>query len=126
MIVLGIVLAHLVGDYLFQSHWMATCKAQRWWPAVSHGLMYTLPYLLVTQSIVALLVICGTHIVIDRYRLARHVVWLKNQMAPANARPGHTATGYADDVPPWMAVWLLIIADNTIHLAINFAAVYWL
>jgi len=126
VIALGIVLAHLVGDYLLQSHWMATCKTQRWWPAVAHGLTYTLPYLLVTQSAWALLVICGTHIVIDRYRLARHVVWLKNQMAPASHRPGHTATGYADDVPPLMAVWLLIIADNTLHLLINAAAVVWL
>lgn len=126
MIPLGIVLAHLVGDYLLQSHWMATCKTQRWWPAVAHGLTYTLPYLLVTRSPWALLVICATHIVIDRYRLARHVVWLKNQAAPKAYRPGHTATGYADDVPPWLAVWLLIVADNTIHLGINFAAVYWL
>lgn len=126
MIGFGIILAHLVGDYLFQSHWMATCKTQRWWPAIAHGLTYTLPYLLVTQSPWALLVIASTHIVIDRYRLARHVVWAKNQLAPASHRPPHTATGYADDVPPWMAVWLLIIADNTLHLVINFAAVYWL
>jgi hypothetical protein len=123
---LGIVLAHLVGDYLLQSHWMATCKTQRWWPAVAHGLTYTLSYLLVTQSPWALLVIASTHIVIDRYRLARHVVWLKNQMAPASHRPPRTATGYSEDVPPWLAVWLLIVADNTLHLLINTAAVYWL
>lgn len=126
MTALGIVLAHLVGDYLLQSHWMATCKTQRWWPAVVHGLTYTLPYLLVTRSPLALLVICGTHIVIDRYRLARHLVWLKNQLAPVIHRPGHTATGYADDVPPFLAVWLLIVADNTLHLLINTAAVCWL
>lgn len=122
----GIVLAHLVGDYLLQSHWMATCKTQRWWPAVAHGLTYTLPYLLVTQSVWALLVICVTHIVIDQYRLARHVVWFKNQLAPVAYRPAHTATGYPDDTPPWLAVWLLIIADNTLHLLINGAALRWL
>jgi hypothetical protein len=121
---LGVLLAHLVGDYLFQSHWMATHKTQQWWPAIAHGLTYTLPYVLVTRSTWALLVICLTHIVIDRYRLARHLVWLKNQMAPRSHRPGHTATGYGDDVAPWMAVWLLVIADNTLHLIINFAAVF--
>jgi hypothetical protein len=26
----------------------------------------------------------------------------------------------------WLAVWLMIIADNAIHLAINAAAVTWL
>jgi hypothetical protein len=28
-------------------------------------------------------------------------------------------TGYHKDKPPWMAVWLLIIADNTLHLLCN-------
>jgi hypothetical protein len=35
-------------------------------------------------------------------------------------------TGYAPDVPPFLAVWLLIAADNTLHLAINYAALRWL
>lgn len=126
MTALGILLAHLVGDYLIQSHWMAVEKVNRWRPAVAHGLTYTLPYAIVTQSWIALAVIAGTHIVIDRYRLAKHVVWLKNQLAPKAWRPGHTTTGYADDVPPWLSVWLLIIADNTIHLLINTGAVIWL
>ena len=74
MIWLGILLAHLAGDYLIQSHWMATQKTSRWWPAIAHGVTYTLPYALVTQSPLALAVIAGTHVVIDRYRLARYVV----------------------------------------------------
>lgn len=120
---LGILLAHLVGDYLIQTHWMATEKTKHWWPAIAHGLTYTLPYLVFTQSPAALLVIAGTHIVIDRYRLARHVVWAKNQLAPRSHRPDHTATGYPADTPAWLAVWLMIFADNTIHLLINTAAV---
>lgn len=126
---LGVLLAHLVGDYLLQSHWMAQHKTSRWWPAVAHALTYTLPYLLVTRSPVALATIATTHAVIDRYRLARHLVWLKNQLAPRHARaPWHesSATGYPADTPPWLAVWLMIIADNTLHLLINTAAVVWL
>ena len=123
---LGIILAHLVGDYLIQSHWMATEKTRRWWPAIAHGITYTLPYALVTQSWAALIVIAVTHMIIDRYRLAKHVVWLKNLAAPATHRSPRTATGYPEDTPPWMAVWLMIIADNTIHLLINTAAVVWL
>ena len=82
-------LAHLVGDYLLQSHWMATEKTKRWWPAAAHALTYGLPFLLITQSPLALAVIVGTHAVIDRYRLARHVVWAKNQLAPHSHRPSH-------------------------------------
>jgi hypothetical protein len=126
---LGILLAHLAGDYLLQSDWMAAEKTKRWWPAIAHGLTYTLPYLLVTRSPWALLVIGGTHIVIDRYRLARHVCWVKNLLAPRGYNPPWRecrATGYPQDKPPWMAVWLMIVADNTIHVAINAAAVVWL
>lgn len=130
MTALGIVLAHLVGDYLIQSHWMANEKTRRWWPALAHAATYTVPYLLVTQSPLALLVIGGTHAVIDRYRLARHVVWAKNQLAPRGPyrRPWResSATGYPADAPPWLSVWLMIIADNTLHLLINTAAVVWL
>ena len=129
MTALGIVLAHLVGDYLIQSDWMANEKTKHWWPAIAHGVTYTLPYALVTQSLLALAVIAGTHIIIDRYRLARHVCWAKNLLAPKRYRyPWRecSATGYHQDRPAWMAVWLLIIADNTMHLAINAGAVVWL
>ncbi|MFD3955951.1 MULTISPECIES: DUF3307 domain-containing protein [Streptomyces] len=126
---LGILLAHLAGDYLLQSHWMATEKSKRWWPAWAHALTYGLPFLLITQSPAALAVIVGTHAVIDRYRLARHLVWAKNQIAPRRFRQPWaecSATGYPAETPPWLAVWLMIIADNALHLLINAAAVTWL
>lgn len=66
---------------------------------------------------------------LDRYRLARHVIWLKNHLSPRRTwRPWSecSATGFPPETPPWLAVWLLIIVDNTIHLGINYAAVYWL
>ena len=128
--VLGILLAHLVGDYVFQSHWMATQKVERWWPAIVHGVTYTLPYALVTQSPWALLVICLTHIVIDRFRLAKHVGWLKNQLGPRSSRPTWSEAmangGYSVTTPQWMSIWLMIVTDNTLHLLINTAAVVWL
>jgi hypothetical protein len=98
-------------------------------PAVVHAATYTLAYTAVTRSPAALAVILGTHAVIDRYRLARYLVWAKNQLAPRRHRAAwsqSSATGYPADTPPWLAVWLLIIADNTVHLLINAAAVRWL
>ena len=76
------VLLHFVGDYLIQTNWMANEKVKRWVPAVAHGVTYTLPFLLLTRSIPALLVICLTHIVIDHYRLAKHFIWAKNLLSP--------------------------------------------
>lgn len=129
MLALWIILAHLAGDYLIQSDWMANEKTKRWWPAIAHGLTYTIPYAFITQSWLALAVIAGTHIIIDHYRLARHVAWFKNQAAPKAFRSKWEdckGTGYSSDKPPFMAVWLMIIADNTIHLIINAVAVLWL
>ena len=127
----------MVGDYLIQSHWMASEKTKHWWPAIAHGITYTLPYGAInllpnmadTVSIPALLVIASTHIVIDRFRLARHVVWLKNQAGPKKHRPiwaDAKATGYPSNTPPWLAVWLMIVADNTLHLLINTTSIIWL
>lgn len=126
---IGVLLAHLVGDYLIQSDWMAREKLKRWWPAVVHGVTYGLTFLFVTQSPAALALIVVTHIVIDRYRLARHLVWIKNFLAPrADWHPWSecSGTGYHRDRPEWLAVWLMIIADNTLHLLINVSAVRWL
>lgn len=115
------IVAHLVGDYLTQSHWMATEKTKRSVAAAVHAAVYTLGFAFITLNPLALAVIGGSHFLIDRYRLARFVVWLKN-----GASGPVTATGYPDAVPPWLSVWLLIIADNTLHILINGAALRWL
>lgn len=114
------IVAHLVGDYILQSHWMATEKTKQSLAAALHAICYTLPFALITQSAAALFIICGTHFLIDRYRLARFVVWAKN-----GAQGPITATGYADDVPAWLSVWLLIWADNTLHILINGLAIHY-
>jgi hypothetical protein len=124
------LVAHAVGDYLLQSDWMATEKTRRSFAAAVHALAYTVAFLPLSPSLASLAVIAGTHFVIDRWRLARYVVWAKNWIAP----PGHgprpwrecAATGYAPDRPVWLATWLLIIADNTLHVLCNAAALRWL
>lgn len=113
------ILAHLVGDYILQSHWMATEKTKQSLAAAIHAVTYTLPFLLLTQSAAALAFIIGTHFLIDRFRLARYVVWFKNGYGFSLHDIPVSATGYKDDVPAWLAVWLLIIADNVLHLICN-------
>jgi hypothetical protein len=126
----GLLLGHLVGDYVLQSHWMATAKTSSWRAAIAHAVVYTACHLPVVHSPAALLVIGGTHAVIDRYRLARYLVWAKNHLAPAGHRPpawaACSATGYDPATPVGLAIGLLIVADNALHLAINTVAVIWL
>jgi len=73
---------HAVGDYVLQSDWMATTKTKKSVAALAHVVTYLLPWLVLTTSWKALLVIGGTHFVIDRWRLARYVCWIKNFLAP--------------------------------------------
>lgn len=128
MITADQLVAHAVGDYILQSDWMANEKTKRSTAAFAHAFTYTLPFFLLTQRPVPLLVILGSHFVIDRWRLARYVVWAKNWLAPTRNLSWKecTGTGYAPDRPPWLAVWLLIIADNTLHVICNGLALRFL
>lgn len=158
------LVAHGVGDYILQSNWMANTKTTKSVACLAHVVTYTLPFLCLTFSWKALLFIAGTHFVIDRWRLARYVVWAKNFLAPkwmtpdgssevpatlsypngvapdpANPLKGATLvsvrnlpwaycsrTGYGPETPVWLATWLMIIADNTMHAICNGIALTWL
>lgn len=152
------LILHLAGDYVTQSDWMAQNKTKAHWPAFCHALVYSLPFLWL-GSAAAMLVILATHFTIDRWRLARFVVYAKNVVLGHwlkwviwCGRQGRMTseqvvakgfgefandsrtwewkncrdTGYPSTTPSWLAVWLLIAADNTLHLAINYAALRWL
>ena len=123
------ILAHLVGDYLIQSDWAATEKTKRSLAAAVHAITYGLPFLFFRPSIAAFAFIAVTHFVIDRWRLARYVVFAKNFLAPRPSWPEWSrcsATGYDKDRPPFLAFWLLIIGDNAMHLILNGIALKWL
>jgi hypothetical protein len=118
---------HAVGDYVLQSDWMAVKKTKSWFVALVHAASYALPFLLLTRSPWALAVIISTHAIIDRLRLARYVVHAKEIVfGDRKLRAPCPPTGYGDDKPPFMAVWLFIIADNLMHVAINAAALKWI
>lgn len=152
MITADQLLLHAIGDYVLQSDWMAAQKTKRWAPTLAHVATYTLPFLLLTQAPIALLFIAGTHAVIDHWRLARFVCYAKNFLAPPEtwvqerntsaggmvfyvpkreARWWHpwsacAGTGYHSDRPPWLSTWLMIIADNVMHVVLNGVALHWL
>jgi hypothetical protein len=140
---IGQLLAHLWGDYLLQSDWMALNKRKESWPCAIHATIYSLCFLplIWPRHWVALGLIAWTHYLIDRYGLARYVVYAKNFMAPKSShytdiclgRPMEfecryypweqcSDTGYDKNRPAWLTVWLLIVADNTLHLTCNYIA----
>lgn len=125
------LLCHLIGDYLLQSDWMAQKKTSSWWPAACHGIAYTVPFLAWMvlfwpphpPSWASLAAIAATHALIDRYRLARYVVWLKERLSPRRwwvrwvycRKTGYDEPGR----PEYLTTWLAIIADNTLHAVVN-------
>jgi hypothetical protein len=127
MITADQLLAHAIGDYVIQSDWMATTKTKQSFAAAVHAVSYAIPFLLLTTAWAALAFIITTHFVIDRWRLARFVNWAKNWLGPGN-RPWAecSATGATPEKPPFLAVWLLIITDNVMHVVLNGIALWWL
>lgn len=121
------LILHLIGDYVTQTDWMARNKTQRLWIAALHAFIYSLPFLLLSPSALAILVIFITHVLIDRFRIARFVIFAKNKITdPGLAWADVSDTGHHKDTPKWLAFWLLILVDNTMHLSINYAALRWL
>lgn len=116
------LVAHAVGDYIIQSDWMANEKTKRDVAALAHALTYVLPFLFLGPSAYAVAFMVVTHFAIDRWRLARYVCWTKNFLAPRGTNGTWAAcsgTGYSPDRPTWLAVWLMIIADNVMHVLCN-------
>jgi hypothetical protein len=130
------LICHIVGDYLLQSEYCALEKTKKSVAAFVHAVLYTIPFIFVTQKWYSLLMICISHFLIDRWRLARYVCWAKNFLAPRWIEvQGDTkrlcnlpwvecsTTGYTPGTPEWMSTWLMIIIDNCIHILINALAI---
>ena len=133
---------HVIGDFVIQSDWMAMEKTKTFFSAFWHAVSYTVLFAFLTTSPYALAFICITHFIIDKWRLARYVCWAKNFLAPKwisyevdgkETRMVRNlpfkeceATGYLPGKPPWMSFWLMIIADNTLHICCNAIALRWL
>lgn len=116
---------------------MAVCKSKSARVTATHAFVYSLPFFSLTRNVWALLFICSSHFVIDHWKLARYVCWVKNFIAPKwIERDGEKIrnypwneckdTGYHSDRPAFLTVWLLIVTDNTLHVLCNGLALRYL
>ena len=116
------LILHLIGDYVTQSDWMANGKIKRTFPALVHACVYSAPFLFI-GSWKAVAFIAATHFLMDRFRLAKYIVFAKNFMGwPWPKWDDCKANGYPSACPIWMSTWLMIVADNTVHLLCNYIA----
>lgn len=121
------LLAHLWGDYVLQTERMALRKTISWRWATIHAATYTLPFFFLTHDVKSLLTIFLTHVVIDRLALARKlVVWRNAWDIRSSGQSLSETTGFSEKIPAWLAFWLTVIVDNTLHLTINHWAIHYL
>lgn len=102
------IIAHLIGDYLLQTDWMAKQKKITSWACIIHVLSYMVPFLFCGLPAWALFAIGAQHFAQDRWGF---VVWLMNKK------------GSADFAKPPMAPWSIIVTDNVLHVVFISAVV---
>lgn len=102
-----LLLAHLVGDYLLQTEWMAKYKAERWLPLLTHCLVYTTVVALFAflwlpegLSMWGIALVFVSHVILDRRTLV--ALWYKRIMRVTDEK----------------SKWLMIVADQIFHLIV--------
>jgi len=118
------LLLHLIGDFILQNDYVATNKKNKGLLGlcicICHGFLYTVPFVIFLDlSITCALVICVTHVIIDRTIITTRFLAWRNSTSLTNF-------GFSDERPAHLTLWLNIITDNTFHLIINFLAIRYL
>jgi Protein of unknown function (DUF3307) len=94
------ILAHLIGDFFFQTDWMAAKKKSASFVCGVHAIAYLLPFLLCGLTWWQMILIGVQHFAQDRWNF---VPWFMK----AKRSAGFMA------VP--LAPWSLILTDNILH-----------
>ncbi|WP_246943902.1 DUF3307 domain-containing protein [Bacillus pinisoli] len=106
-----LLIGHLIGDFLFQTSWMAQYKATRWIPLLSHVTVYTIivaifGFLSGGISIWGIVIIFIGHIILDRKTFVTY--WVENIQRAKGPGLG----------------WLSIVTDQIFHLILLVIAIY--
>lgn len=102
---MGIILGHMIGDYLLQSDWMAINKKNKGFKGliacIIHCIIWTISVytlgFLNTHSLIIFLMLFVSHFILDR---TSFVKWYCNKTR----------------IMPNPAFWKIILVDNTLHL----------
>lgn len=95
------IYAHLIGDYLIQTDWMANGKKRLSWICAVHVLTYLLPFLFTPLAWWQLALIGAEHFAQDRTAFVPWLMRVKGSSAFAQ--------------PP-CGPWSVIVTDNVLHI----------
>lgn len=141
---IALLVGHMVGDYLFQNHWMAVHKsALGWrgtWPCFVHCTLYSLAVAFCVgaggwtpdnPNLPAFWMILGiafvTHYPIDRLGLAG--TWMRTlRQTQLDDVAEVDSTGEIERFHVRGLFWapVYIVVDNTLHLVLMWVALSWL
>lgn len=62
------LVGHAIGDYVLQTNFLATTKGENFWHMLMHCLLYTAPFVLIFGLHWQILVLFGTHLIIDLFK----------------------------------------------------------
>ena len=99
-----LLIAHLLGDFLFQTKWMADKKVTLWLPLIIHSFIYTAIIWLISYyafgglSLTGFILIFSGHIILDRRVVVN--LWASKIMR-------------MDDSDP---VWIKVAIDQIFHI----------
>jgi|SRR6478609_8390071 len=115
------LIAHLIGDYIIQSDYLAQAKTHRTGygvkAATAHALLYTACFLPLTRNPLRLAIIGVTHGLLDHYRPLPKLIHAKDKAL--------SPRGWPATRPSELPFWLHIVVDNTTHLLVNEVALDW-
>jgi len=97
------LIAHLTGDYILQTDWMADNKKKSSWACTVHVFSYMLPFLLLGLTWWQLSLIAVQHWAQDR---STFTVWYMTNISGQR--------NFAENT--FFLPWSLVIIDNTWHL----------
>lgn len=106
-------IGHLIGDFLFQTNWMAMNKSKKWFPLLTHCVVYTLMIFSLaffggfTLPLSAIGLIFVSHVILDKRVFVEW--WVRTIMG---------SSGDASN-------WLLVVVDQVFHILILAAVAHF-
>jgi len=128
MIYYQMLLGHLVGDYLLQNNFMALNKSKfslkGWFACIIHCIIYTYAVCLVMQEYnwLWIAIVFLSHFFIDKFSLAAlYLKALKSRDLSKIIRiDKSTVLHMPDAIQAMVTIFVVIVADNTMHLLLMF------
>jgi hypothetical protein len=104
-------MAHLVGDYILQTDWMALNKKSDSFPCFIHATLYSIPFMPIVCFFPWFIIpiITFEHFLQDR---TQFIVWLMKKK------------GSEKFMSPPCGPWSIIVTDNIIHILFIYCLLY--